>query len=29
VEIDTLLRAAGRRRTAVGDKEQRGLFRRR
>jgi hypothetical protein len=29
LEIDTLLRAAGRRRTAVGDKEQRGLFRRR
>lgn len=29
LEIDTLLRTAGRRRTAVGDKEQRGLFRRR
>ena len=28
-EIDRLLRAAGRRRTAVGDPERRGLFRRR
>jgi hypothetical protein len=28
-EIDVILRAAGRRRTAVGDPERRGLFRRR